>query len=166
MKKFGWDIEALGAEGKLTLIDAVTERVRKREVGSEVAKKSLDMTHLLGILQETVRRTKAKRVVIDAISALSLSVSDIFEIRTEMLRLSLGLAELGTTAVIISEAHNAGIGSIEFPTETFLFDGLIALHLDNEAQKRKLAIRKMRGAKHAIGSYNFDITDKGIKIVS
>jgi KaiC/GvpD/RAD55 family RecA-like ATPase len=29
--KFGWDIEALGDQGKLTLIDAVTQRVKKTE---------------------------------------------------------------------------------------------------------------------------------------
>ncbi|RMF91165.1 MAG: circadian clock protein KaiC [Methanobacteriota archaeon] len=166
MARFGWDLAALGEEGKLTIIDAVTERVKKRDIDSEVAKRGLDMTHLLGIIEKTVKSTDAKRVVIDAISALSLSLSDIFQVRTEMLRLSLGLAELGTTALIISESPAANIGSTEFPVETFLFDGIITLHLDNEAQKRKLAIRKMRGAKHAIGSYNFDITDNGIRLIS
>ncbi|MFQ5800849.1 MAG: RAD55 family ATPase, partial [Candidatus Hydrothermarchaeales archaeon] len=136
------------------------------DIDAEVARRGLDMSHLLSILKETVKKTEAKRVVVDAISALALSLGDLFEVRTEMLRLSLGLAELGTTAVVVSEAHRAGVGSTEFPVEAFLFDGIITLHLDTEAQKRRLAIRKMRGAKHAIGSYNFDLSDSGIKIVS
>jgi KaiC/GvpD/RAD55 family RecA-like ATPase len=164
--KFGWDIEALGEQGKLTLIDAVTQRVRKTDIEANVARRGLDMTHLLGILKQTVKKTEAKRVVVDAISALALSLSDVFEVRTEMLRLSLGLAELGVTALVISEAPRAGIGSTEFPVEAFLFDGILTLSLDNDAQKRRLAIRKMRGAKHALGSYSFDLSEKGIKIVA
>src|SRR3990172_626969 len=154
--KFKWDVEALGEQGKLILIDAITQRVKKTDLETSLVKKGLDMTHLLNILQQTVKKTGAKRVEIDAISALSLRVGDVFDVRTEMLRLSLGLAELGVTTIVISEALHTGIGTTDFPVEAFLFDGIISMHLDSEAQKRKLAIRKMRGAKHAIGSYNFD----------
>ena len=164
--KFKWDVEALGEQGKLILIDAITQRVKKTDLETSLVKKGLDMTHLLNILQQTVKKTGAKRVVIDAISALSLSVGDVFDVRTEMLRLSLGLAELGVTTIVISEALHTGIGTTDFPVEAFLFDGIISMHLDSEAQKRKLAIRKMRGAKHAIGSYNFDLTEEGIRIVA
>ncbi len=163
---FGWNLEELGEEGKITLIDAVTHRVKRTDVELDTAKKGLDMTHLLSILKETVKKTGAKRVVVDAISALSLQRSDMFETRTEMLKLSIGLADMGVTSIIISEAPNAGHGTVEFPIETFLFDGVITLSLDTEAQKRRIAIRKMRGAKHAIGSYNFDLSENGIKIVS
>jgi len=164
--RFGWDIEALGEQGMLTLIDAVTQRVKKSDIDTSVARRGLDMTHLLGILKETVKKTGARRVVIDPISALALSLGDVFEVRTEMLRLSLGLSELGVTSIVISEAPHAGVGSTEFPVEAFLFDGIITLSLDSEAQRRRLAIRKMRGTKHAIGGYNFDLTDKGIRIVA
>ena len=164
--KFKWDVEALGEQGKLILIDAITQRVKKTDLETSLVKKGLDMTHLLNILQQTVKKTGAKRVVIDAISALSLSVGDVFDVRTEMLRLSLGLAELGVTTIVISEALHTGIGTTDFPVEAFLFDGIISMHLDSEAQKRKLAIRKMRGAKHAIGSYSFDLTEEGIRIVA
>lgn len=164
--KFKWDVEALGEQGKLILIDAITQRVKKTDLETSLVKKGLDMTHLLNILQQTVKKTGAKRVVIDAISALSLSVGDVFDVRTEMLRLSLGLAELGVTTIVISEALHTGIGTTDFPVEAFLFDGIISMHLDSEAQKRKLAIRKMRGAKHAIGSYGFDLTEEGIRIVA
>jgi KaiC/GvpD/RAD55 family RecA-like ATPase len=164
--KFGWNMESLGEEGKLTLIDAVTQRIKKTDIDSTAARKGLDMTHLLSILRQTVKKTGAKRVVVDAISALALSLSDIFEVRTEMLRLSLGLADLGVTAIVVSEAGRKDIGTTEFPVEAFLFDGIIALHLDSEAQKRRLAIRKMRGSKHAIGGYNFDLSEEGIRIVA
>lgn len=163
---FGWNLEALGEEGKITLIDAVTHRVKKTDVELDTAKKGLDMNHLLAILTQTVKKTAAKRVVVDAISALSLQKSDMFETRTEMLKLSIGLAEMGVTSLIISEAPNASHGTVEFPIETFLFDGVVTLTLDTEAQKRRLAIRKMRGVKHAIGSYNFDLSEGGIKIIS
>jgi KaiC/GvpD/RAD55 family RecA-like ATPase len=163
--KFGWDMETLGEKGKLTLIDAVTQRVTKPEMDASILKRGLDMTHLLGIIKQTVKKTKTKRVVVDAISALALSLSDVFEVRTEMLRLSLGLAELGVTTLVISEAPHADIGTTEFPVEAFLFDGIITLHLDSQAQKRRLAIRKMRGAKHAIGSYNFSLSETGIELV-
>jgi KaiC/GvpD/RAD55 family RecA-like ATPase len=164
--RFGWDIETLGEKRKLTLIDAVTQRVKKKHLDSSAAKKGLDMEHLVGIIKKTVRETNAKRIVIDAISALALTLSDLFEVRTEMLRLSLALAEMGTTTIIISEAPHADIGLIEFPIEAFLFDGIINLSLDSSVQKRKIAIRKMRGSKHAIGSYNFDISENGIKITA
>lgn len=164
--KFGWDIEDLGEKGKLTLIDAVTQRVKKTEIDTNVARRGLDMSHLINILKQTIKHTGAKRVVVDAISALAISMSDVFEVRTEMLRLSLGLAELGVTSVIISEAPNEGLNSIEFPVEAFLFDGIINMSLDSDAQKRRIAIRKMRGSKHAIGSYTFDLSEEGIRIVA
>lgn len=166
MLKFGWDIEKLGEEGKLTLIDAVTQRVKKTDIDANVARRGLDMSHLLGILKRTISETDAKRVVIDAISALAMSMSDVFEVRTEMLRLSLGLAEMGVTTLVISEAARSEIGTTEFPVEAFLFDGIITLHLDSGAQKRTLAIRKMRGSKHALGSYNIDLSEEGIRIVA
>jgi KaiC/GvpD/RAD55 family RecA-like ATPase len=150
----------------LTLIDAVTQRVKKIDIDASVARRGLDMSHLLGILKQTISETGAKRVVVDAISALAMSMSDVFEVRTEMLRLSLGLAEMGVTTLVISEAKRSEIGTTEFPVEAFLFDGIISLHLDSDAQKRRLAIRKMRGAKHALGSYNIDLSEKGIKIVA
>ena len=47
-----------------------------------------------------------------------------------------------------------------------MVDGVIIMRLNTETQERKINIRKMRGTKHAMGSFKFEISDTGIDLTN
>ncbi len=159
---FGWDIRKLVDEGKILIMDATTPRIQ--EVDSDLVRKGLGIDNLITNLRDMIESTGAKRVVIDSLSVLAFNSKDDFETRTKLIRLSISLSEMAVTTLVLAEAATNEIGTSEFPPETFLFDGVIWLMLDTISQERRLAIRKMRGTKHVLGSFKFVIDDEGIKI--
>jgi KaiC/GvpD/RAD55 family RecA-like ATPase len=162
MEAFGWDISRLTDEGKILIIDATTPRIQ--EADSDVVRSGLGMDNLIKNLKDMISKSGAKRVVIDSLSLMAFQSSDDFDMRTKLIRLSVSLSELDVTTLVLSEARSNEIGTTVFPPETFLFDGVIWMMLDTNSQERRLAIRKMRGTKHVLGSYRFTIDDEGIKM--
>jgi KaiC/GvpD/RAD55 family RecA-like ATPase len=159
---FGWDVSKLSEEGKITIIDATTPRIK--EVDDDVVRSGLGIDNLITNLKEMVENTGAKRVVIDSLSLIAFHSSDDFELRTKLIRLSVSLSEMDVTTLVLAEASSNEIGTSVFPPETFLFDGVIWMVLDTSSQERRLAIRKMRGTKHVLGAFRFIIDDDGIQI--
>jgi len=162
MAEFGWDVSKLTEEGKIIIIDATTPRIQ--EADSDVARSGLGMDNLIRNLKDMVEKNGTKRVVIDSLSLLAMQSSDDFDLRTNLIRLSVSLSALDVTTIVLSEAETNEIGTSVFPPETFLFDGVLWMMLDTNSQERRLAIRKMRGTKHVLGSYRFAIDDEGIKM--
>jgi KaiC/GvpD/RAD55 family RecA-like ATPase len=157
---FGWDIKKQVEDGKIIIMDATTPRVQ--EIDNDIVKSGLGVENLIKNLKEMIESSGAKRVVIDSLSVLAFHSSDEFEMRTKLIRLSVTLSEMEVTTLILAEARTNEIGTTEFPPETFLFDGVIWLMLDTSSQDRRIAIRKMRGTKHVLGSFKFSIDDEGI----
>ncbi len=157
-----WDISRLTDEGKILIIDATTPRIQ--EADSDVVRSGLGMDNLIRNLKDMISKSGAKRVVIDSLSLMAFQSSDDFDMRTKLIRLSVSLSEMDVTTLVLSEARSNEIGTTVFPPETFLFDGVIWMMLDTNSQERRLAIRKMRGTKHVLGSYRFTIDDEGIKM--
>lgn len=162
VSSFGWDLRKLVDEGKILIMDATTPRIQ--EVDSDLVRKGLGIDNLITNLKGMIENTGAKRVVIDSLSVLAFNSKDDFETRTTLIRLSVSLSEMEVTTLVLAEARTNEIGTSEFPPETFLFDGVVWLMLDTISQERRLAIRKMRGTKHVLGSFKFVIDDEGIKI--
>ena len=158
----GWDLRKLIDEGKLLIIDATTPRLETED--EDLLMHGLSVENLIKNIESAVKAINAKRVVIDSLSTLSFYGKSEFEIRTEMIKLSVSLSNLGVTSLVVSEARKNEIGVNEFPPETFMFDGVIWLMLDTTSQERRIAIRKMRGTKHVLGSFKFVIGDDGIRI--
>jgi KaiC/GvpD/RAD55 family RecA-like ATPase len=163
MKGFGWDIEALEEQGKISMVDAVSYRVSD-DIDTEVLEKGLDVENMISNLEGLIREKGVKRLVIDSLAVMGMYAKSDFEKRTKLIRLSNFLSMLDVTSVIITEAKTSEIGISKFPAETFMFDGVIILRFDTDSQDRKIAIRKMRGTKHVLGSFNFNIDEEGISI--
>lgn len=159
---FGWDIKGLVGKGKILVVDATTPRLKEMDI--DIAKKGLGVDNLITNLRELIKKTGAKRVVIDSLSVLAFQSSDEFDMRTKLIKLAVSLSEMDVTTLMLSEARSNEMGTSEFPPETFLFDGVIWLMLDTASQERRIAIRKMRGTKHVIGSFKFLIDEEGIRI--
>jgi KaiC/GvpD/RAD55 family RecA-like ATPase len=159
---FGWNLKNQVEEGKIVIMDATTPRLQ--EADDDVVRRGLGIDNLITNLKSMIKSTGAKRVVIDSLSVLSFHTTDDFDMRTKVIKLSVSLSEMDVTSLVLAEASSNEIGTSVFPPETFLFDGVIWLMLDTTSQDRRLAIRKMRGTKHVLGSFKFVIDDEGIKI--
>ncbi len=165
MQHFGWDLKALEDAGKLTIVDATSPRVMLSEdIENGVIEKGLNVENLMANVEDIIKKTNAQRIVIDSLSVMGIYSKSDFILRTQLLMLESGLSSLGCTTLVIAEAKTDDIGIREFPPETYMFDGVITLRYDTDSQDRKIAIRKMRGTKHVLGSFKFAIKDDGITV--
>lgn len=162
MAVFGWDLKKLEEEGKLIILDAVSARAGAKTKEQYAVEAVLDFNSVFGQIRHAIKQINAQRLVIDSLSVVNLYSQSEFAARTTMLRMANTLSGLNVTSLLISEAKTVGIGTTEFPIETFMFDGVITMHLDTDAQERRIAIRKMRGTKHVLGTYRFQISESGI----
>ncbi len=162
---FGWDLQELEENRKIIIVDAVSHRITDMELDPEILKKGLDVENMIVNLESAIKDIGAKRLVLDSLSVMGMYSETDFDMRTKLLRLSGSLAAHDITTLVITEAQSADVGTTVFPPETFMFDGVLTLRLDTDSQERKISIRKMRGTKHVIGAYRFDITDDGIVVI-
>ncbi len=163
MQHFGWDLKTIEDTGKLVIVDAASPRVSEG-VEKEVIERGLNVENLMANVEDIIKETNAKRIVIDSLSVMGIYSKSEFELRTQLLTLASSLSSLGCTTLVIAEAKTDDIGIREFPPETYMFDGVITLRYDTDSQDRKIAIRKMRGTKHVLGSFKFTIDDNGINV--
>lgn len=161
---FGWNLRSLEEGRKLLIVDAISARAGIRPKDEHALDATFEVTSLLSKLEKSLWEIDAKRLVIDSISAIGLYSQNENMARTNILKIANALSSY-VTSLILSEAKSTDIGIREFPAETFLFDGVITLTLDPDTQERKIAIRKMRGTKHVLGSFKFAINDAGISLV-
>jgi len=164
MLSFGWDIDKIGRDKKLIIIDATTPILEKEYIDDEEIKKALSPENLIKVLGKLVTETGAERLVLDSLSSMYFGVTA-EEKKLSMLQFAIRLNALNCTTLIISEAESQDVGEKRFPPEAFLFDGIINLYLDAETKTRRMSIRKMRGTKHALGSYRVNVTKDGIEVV-
>ncbi len=164
MQHFGWDLKTIEDAGKLVIVDATSPRVMSEGVEKEVMESGLNVENIIANIEDIIKEINAKRIVIDSLSVMGIYSQSDFELRTQLLTLASSLSNLGCTTLIIAEAKTDDIGIREFPPETYMFDGVITLRYDTDSQDRKIAIRKMRGTKHVLGSFKFTINDDGITV--
>jgi circadian clock protein KaiC len=120
-------------------------------------------------LEEFIReilRIKAKRAVIDSMTALTQIVG--FRHTRELIKNTIvnGLKPYNVTTILISELP-LGTMSVGYGIEEFLVDGVIILKsaVYGGMLIRKMEIRKMRGTSIPFGELHFDIVPKkGISI--
>jgi KaiC/GvpD/RAD55 family RecA-like ATPase len=168
MEEFGWNLRGLEEEGKLIIVDAISGRLggKSEEKHAIEAISEYEYTDsMVELLNEAIKKIGARRLVIDSISVMNLQSRSEFDARTRMLRMANALSKMKVTTLLVCEARTRDIGTDEFPIETYMFDGVIALHLDNVLKERKISIRKMRGTKHVLGEFRFQITDEGFSFI-
>ncbi len=162
---FGWNLKELEEQRKIVIVDAVSHRIQETELDHEILKKGLDVENMIVNLEDAIKDIGAKRLVLDSLSVMGMYTETDFDMRTKLLRLSGSLATHDITTLVITEARSEDVGTTVFPPETFMFDGVLTLRLDTDSQERRISIRKMRGTKHVIGAYRFEITDDGIQVI-
>ncbi len=128
----------------------------------KITKKQLNK--IVDTIEEIVNETKAKRLVIDSITALCYLLKEKDVIRYFIFRLGTMLASVNCTTVLTSEV--VGDGYSVFGVEEFISDGIIKLNYNfqNGEFSRTFQIVKMRGIGYDSGVNNFKIDRDGINI--
>jgi len=153
MAKFGWDLKKLEDQNKLQIIEYTPSNVKKllAEGGGEV--------------DIAIEKLKAKRVVIDSLSAFALLFKDELARMEAFLDLFKLIQRWDCVAVLISEDEQ----DVEkhHPTAVeFEVDGVILLYniRKGDLRERALEILKMRGISHSNKIFPMKITDNGVVV--
>lgn len=164
-QQFGWDLEELEKKNSLIIVDAASSKAGLATYGKYALRRGFDVSTLAQEIYRAVEDSKAKRLVIDCVSALGIKFDDPSEVRSELFRISALLGELKVTSLLISETINPDTQS-RAGVEQFVTQGLISLNLFEEGGtlKRELLIWKMRQTSHSLKKHVFTIGKNGIEI--
>ncbi len=151
MKSFGWDLEKYEKEKKLHFEVLRGEDLKKHvENGSQMFDSIID-------------KMKAKRVVIDSISAYAHIFPTEMERRNRIRDLFDTIERWNVTCLMTGEAEQP---ERDYGVD-YMVDATINMrNLLNEKGKRDryIEIVKMRGTKHMNGSQYMQLTDRGVEI--
>jgi len=167
MLRFGWDLRKLEDQDMLHIIDGSLAKIgMPTDEEFSMPSKGFDLDKLLLEIIRTVKRTGAKRLVIDSIPALGFNFKTENEARNAILKLSYLLMRIGVTTIMTSEIQEGEHQYGKYGIEEYVVDGVIVLHYMGIGARsnRTMHIRKMRATKHSEELHPIEITDKGIKI--
>jgi len=172
MRQFGWDFKKAENERKFAFLDAtrmsrvaaLKEKLYKEESRSLRGRK-LSIDRLIEDLQAMIVTTKAKRVVVDTLAALTYRFPDPIERRTAVVDLIESLADLGVTSLVTTELGYLGLerNALE---EEFLVHGVIMMQtlFSGGTTTRAIQVEKMREAKVNPSLVPYSIDQNGVQV--
>ena len=153
MKRMRMDFEKYEHEGAFRFMDFITTR---EEAVRTILESILDQ----------VDEQKARRLVIDPLSALTQALPSKIEARI-LLHTLLGKTarQKGITTLLISE-RSPGFQTQAMEVEEFVCDGVVVLNATPEMGmlRRTLQVIKMRGTKIKSQQHSFEIDENGIRM--
>ncbi len=176
LSAFGWNLDGLEHDGKLTFIDA-TELKRP---GHRMSQGSIDTENpvsltipelTLGSMARTIRRVAAEegtqRIVVDPITSLMLRYPEEAKRRRALLLFFDALESTGCSCIVTSELRTSMLAR-RFQLEEFLSQGVVLLHtMVHEGNViRGLQVEKMRGISHDTQLRPYQIAQSGIEVFS
>ena len=165
---FNWDIDKLEKKKLLSFLYlepiVPTDMKVIKDIGRILKIYIYDVSEKI---ERIVKKTKAKRLVIDSTTIIEMFIKDEYMRRVGIMKLVNKLREFNVTTILAgniqeeSDALSMG-GVIEF-----FVDGIIKLEFLPVAEefKRTLTIRKMRRTDHSILIHPFEVTKTGLKII-
>ena len=163
MVSLGWDITAFEAAGQWAFVDGALRLDQEEALIGDY-----DLGGLLARIQAAVVRIGARRLVLDAVTALFSRFSNRGKVRAELFRIGQMLRGLGVTTLMTSERASDQAEVSRYEIEEFVADNVVILRngLDDEVRRRTLEILKMRGAPHRRGEFPFVIIPgRGVEVV-
>ena len=154
MLEFGWNFDEYEKRGLFTYLDLFS-----------TSEEGLD--HVIKTILEPISTRSIKRLVIDSVTALSISLGERYKVRNIIYLLKQLLKQTECTSIFIAEVP-FGYPMMGVGIEEFVVDGVIVLEMQREGYefRRRLAVLKMRGTEHDLRYYRFDIQhDIGLKIM-
>ncbi|MDK2869757.1 MAG: hypothetical protein PWP39_992 [Pyrococcus sp.] len=167
MAAFGWDFEKYEKEGKIAIIDGVSSIAGIPSEEKFVLEDRFNVENFLRYVYRVVKAINAKRLVIDSIPSIAMRLEEENRIREVLLKLNTILLEMGVTTILTTETPDPQHGRISrYGIEEFIARGVVILDLQerNIELKRYILIRKMRGTRHSMKKYPFEIGPNGIVV--
>jgi circadian clock protein KaiC len=155
----GFDLDKLQRENKVRVDYVRVDKTEIQETGE------YDLSGLFIRLGHAVDSINAKRVVLDTIENLFLSLSNEGILRSEIRRLFQWIKDKGLTAVITGEK---GVATLTRQgLEEYVSDCVIVLdhRVQNQVSTRFLRVVKYRGTMHGTNEYPFLIDRGGLSVL-
>jgi circadian clock protein KaiC len=164
-RSFGWDIEDLIAKEKILMIDLRPFKIKDEVVGRDDSLyrgEQIPFEHLTKFILNSVKKIKAKRIVIDSISILGMQYSDKFYMRQGLQGMIQSLENFDVTSLLISEFSENN----EIPLEWFVTSGIIQLdnQIIDDKMRRTIKITKLRGIKHSEQVHSLELGNNGLYV--
>ncbi len=158
MEGFDMNLESLEEAGRFILVDLGAIRAGSSRDGLAVGLQELE-----DFLKSCIGSTRARRVVVDSLSAVGLRYRSLPELREELFAFTRFLRDTEVTSLLITEAPETG-RLTRFGVEQFLADSFLYLGLDEVKGelRRTLTVRKMRFTRHDTGKHPVHITREGL----
>ncbi len=164
-KTFGWDMEDLIKKGKILMIDLRPFKIKNEIIGKDDSLyrgEQIPFEHLTKFILNSIKKIKAKRIVIDSISSLGMQYSDKFYMRQGLQGMIQSLENFDGTSLLISEFSENN----ETPLEWFVTSGIIQLDnqtIDNK-MRRTIKIIKLRGIEHSEKVHSLELGNNGLYV--
>jgi KaiC/GvpD/RAD55 family RecA-like ATPase len=148
--EFGWDLSKYEKKGLFKVLYHDPSQV----------------TNIGPVVMEEIKSLKAKRIVIDSVSLLGLSIENLSQIRKRILSITNTIKRAGCTAIMVSEIPHEQKAISRFGVEEFVADSVVILnYMDTGGNfNRSLMVRKMRRTNHGKDIYPYTISSKGITV--
>ena len=155
----GFDLDGLQRDG-LLVVHAF--RVDPAEI---VESGEFDFEPLFALLDDTIERIGAKRVVLDTIEVLFGAFPSQAIVRAELDRLFRRLEDRAVTAIVTGEQGENGL--TRHGIEEYVSDCVIVLdhRMHEEISTRHLRVVKYRGSAHGTNEYPFLISGRGFVVL-
>ena len=167
ISKFGWDLDALEKENKLTFINVSPVRVAPSEKAGlvQLGMKEFKLVKLLEAIRVGIEEIQAKRMVIDPITSFTLQYPEEIERIYAMRDLLADFRKTGCTNLLISELRGTGLER-EHQFEEYLAQGVILLRttMKDDRLTRMFQVEKMRGLAIDNQPRPYNITNTGIEV--
>jgi len=153
---YGWDLEGPYRDGRLAFLDASPYTMAEK----------VDLKKLVQMIKDRARSSKAKRISIDPLAALTIQYLDPIQRRGAILELFKGLRETGATCIITNEVRFGQNRSVLL--EEYLADGVIILQSSqvDRWRIRTIEVEKMRGTAIDDQMRPYVITENGFSVIS
>ncbi len=165
MKGFGMDVDKYEKAGKLILVDVGKIRMKAPAEG-DTKRVTVGFGKLTNFLEKFLKSTKAKRLVLDSITAAGLYYKEEEVLRQELFAFTSFLQNTDITSLLITESLNETGDMTRYGMEQFVTDSFINLGLERVGTelRRTITVRKMRFTRHNTTVHPLLITESGIVI--
>ena len=158
-RSHGWTLDQL----EIVELSALNDKIALEAQSTLFHPSEVELTETTKFLLEAVDRAKPQRVAFDSLSELRLLAQSSLRYRREILTLKQYFGGQNCTTLLLDDASSSG-GDAHVQS---LAHGVISLEQINPlygAERRRLIVRKIRGATYRGGHHDFAIYTGGLQV--
>ncbi|MAA74895.1 MAG: circadian clock protein KaiC [Salinisphaeraceae bacterium] len=154
VQNLDWHLDEHIDDGRIAVVD-----VSPVPGEAAISAGKYDLSALISRIEHAVRKTDAKRAILDSVGALFPQVIDSQVVRHELHRLVVALRAMGVTSLITVERADEDGPVARYNVEEFVADNVMLLRNRQESERRRRTVEivKIRGADHLTGEFPFTI---------